>query len=99
MDNLCHSNGPNPSLTIISAVAFDKVVVYNRKDGFQYRIEGATITATVDGVSSWTTYISFHLRSGLLWAATVHNTSSDCCPDHNTCTDFDSVTFESIDHE
>ena len=58
LDNICLSSGANPSLTIVSAVAFDKVVVYNCQGSEQYRIEGATITATVDGVSSSTTFPS-----------------------------------------
>jgi hypothetical protein len=59
-NNFCHSseNGePNPTLTIVSAVAFDKVVVYNRQ-AHQQRIQGATITATVDGISQSTTFPS-----------------------------------------
>ena len=43
----------NPTLTIISAAAFDAVKVFNRADGAGTdRINGATITAIVSGVSS-----------------------------------------------
>ena len=56
-DNFCHSDplDPNPTLTIVSPVVFDKVVVYNRV-GYQNRIRGATITATVSGQSKATTF-------------------------------------------
>ena len=52
---------PNPSLTIVSAAAFDTVVVYNRNDDCyvcRTRIEGATITVTVNGQSQAGDYIS-----------------------------------------
>jgi hypothetical protein len=60
-NSLCHSQGdesdPNPTLTIVSAEAFDKVVVYNREgDCCRDRIEGATITTTVSGISKATTF-------------------------------------------
>jgi hypothetical protein len=48
-------------LTIVSVVAFDKVVVYNRitsSPAVQSRIQGATITATVGGQSKTTTFTS-----------------------------------------
>ena len=48
----------SPSLTIISADVFDKVVIYNRADGNKCtdRIEGATITYTINGQSSSTVF-------------------------------------------
>jgi hypothetical protein len=46
----------NPTLTIVSLVAFDKVVVYNRLDCCQDRIDGATITTTINEVSKSTTF-------------------------------------------
>ena len=57
LNNLCNSDGgsvdTNPTLTIISATAFDAVTVYNRADGAGTdRINGANITAIVGGVSS-----------------------------------------------
>jgi len=52
---ICHSNwgsaDPNPSLTIVTTAVFDTVVVYNRQNCCSQRIEGATITATVGGIS------------------------------------------------
>jgi hypothetical protein len=56
----CHTLGgagdPNPSLTIVSTVVFDKVVVYNMIEWSIYAIQGATITATVNGQSKATTF-------------------------------------------
>ena len=43
----------SPTVTIMSAVAVDQVVVYNRVDCCQYRIVGATITITRNGVLQW----------------------------------------------
>jgi len=55
--NICASGfETNPTLTIVSAQEFDKVVVYNRLDCCQYRINGATITATINQVSKSTTF-------------------------------------------
>lgn len=51
LTNFCHSgeSDSNPTLTINAATNFDKVVLYNRVDGGQFRIEGATITTTING--------------------------------------------------
>ena len=56
--DLCHSGlgDPNPSLTIISAAAFDTVKVFNRLDDCSNRIEGATITSTINGQSTSTLF-------------------------------------------
>jgi hypothetical protein len=50
---------PNPTLIISSDVAFDTIVVYNRQDCCQHNILGATITATVDGISQSNTFPDF----------------------------------------
>ena len=58
LDTDCHSlqnDDRDPTLTIVSTAAFDKVVVYNRK-GNRERIEGATITVTVNGQSHANTF-------------------------------------------
>ena len=47
----------DPTLTIVSATAFDTVVVYNA-DCCPNQIEGATITATVNGISQTTVFPS-----------------------------------------
>ena len=54
LTDICISgeSDPNPTLTIKATAIFNKVVVYNRVDGGQQRIEGATITTTVNGHSS-----------------------------------------------
>jgi hypothetical protein len=57
LNTLCHSGTSNPSLTIVSAAAFDRVVVYNWNQ-FPHRIQGSTITATVDGQSQATIFPS-----------------------------------------
>jgi len=56
--DLCHtgSGDSNPSLTILSAAVFDTVKVYNRWNNYLYRIEGATITSTINGLSSSTLF-------------------------------------------
>jgi len=58
--DLCHTNtgDPDPTLTIVSSAPFDKVVVYNRADGDPGvdRIEGATMTTTIDGQSKSTVF-------------------------------------------
>eukprot|EP01036_Dinobryon_divergens_P062006 gene62006-biopygen37848 len=58
--DLCHTadGDTNPTMTIVSAVAFDKVVVYNRFDCCRERITGATITASSNGLSRFTTFPS-----------------------------------------
>jgi hypothetical protein len=54
---ICHSGyETNPTLTIVSPQAFDKVVVYNRLDCCPSRINGATITAINYQVSKSTTF-------------------------------------------
>jgi hypothetical protein len=60
LSNFCHTlihGDPNPSLTIVSSIVFDKVVVYNRNENPD-RIKGATITATINGQSKATTFPS-----------------------------------------
>ncbi len=47
---------PNSTITITSPVVFDKVLVYNRVSCCKERIEGATITATVNRQSMSTTF-------------------------------------------
>jgi hypothetical protein len=56
----CHTAGTDtkPTMVIVSAVAFDKVVVYNRQDCCKERISGATITASSNGLSRFTTFPS-----------------------------------------
>jgi hypothetical protein len=60
LTDLCHTNtgDSNPSLTIVSSALFDTVKVYNRADGNTCtdRIEGATITSTINGQSSSTVF-------------------------------------------
>ena len=48
LNNLCHSgmNDPVEAVTIVSPIVFNSVVVYNRVDGWQSRIVGATIVVT-----------------------------------------------------
>ena len=48
---------PDPTLTIVSATVFDTVVVYNANGAVEY-IEGATITAAVNGISRSTVFPS-----------------------------------------
>jgi hypothetical protein len=59
LSNSCHTGrgDPDPTLTIVSNIVFDKVVVYNRNE-CPDRIKGATITATINGQSKATTFPS-----------------------------------------
>ena len=61
LSTCCHTYinhaDPNPSLTIVSKIVFDKVVVYNRNEN-RDRIQGATITAYMNGQSKATTFPS-----------------------------------------
>jgi hypothetical protein len=70
LSNICHTNrqtgnhDPDPTLTIVSNIVFDKVVIYNRNENpatiiarnENDRIKGATITATINGQSKATTF-------------------------------------------
>ena len=55
LSDFCHSaTGDNsPTLTIYSPSAVDQIVVTNRQDCCQYRIAGATITVSQNGVQVW----------------------------------------------
>ena len=57
LTDYCHTNfGDNPTLTILSSAVFDMVKVYNRVDSCLDRIKGATITSTINGLSSVSTF-------------------------------------------
>jgi hypothetical protein len=60
LTDLCHTDtgDSNPTLTIVSSALFDTVKVYNSADGNNCvdRIEGATITSTINGQSSSTVF-------------------------------------------
>ena len=51
----CHSGSgdSNPTLTISSPIIPDKIVVYNRVDCCQFRIDGATISMRLSGGQLW----------------------------------------------
>lgn len=73
LSTICNSDGPDPNLTIVASAVFDKVVVYNRVGAGDDRIEGATITTTVNGQSASTTFpgsndlvFTFTLSAGTL---------------------------------